>query len=110
MFRSSRLLFAAAGLALAALLPVGAGGCAGDSARVHVLGPAMAKAWPGVKARAENEIALHERAALPENADAAAKLGIEPYSTAAADMARDTVKEFDSSVTQFNQPVAERGK
>jgi hypothetical protein len=74
------------------------GGCAGDSARVRAVGPAMAAAWPSVKADAE----LGARAR--GNSPAAAAMGVELEAPGVAELRLERVRQFDDAVGVLTAP------
>lgn len=79
------IAFAALSLLILALLMISCPGCAGDSARVNVLGPAITHAWPSVRADAELGIAGRN----------------ESDGVKAQRLSR--VHEFDAALAEFNR-------
>jgi hypothetical protein len=67
-------------------------GCAGDTARVRALGPAMAQSWPAVNEDAQLGVRARE------NPAAAAALNVEAVDPVVADMRRERLKQFGIAV------------
>lgn len=90
------------GLVVLALMFCGIGGCAGDSARVHSLGPAMANLWPHILIDADIGIRAQE------NAAASAALGLgEPIGPGPAASKRESLAQMSDMLNTFNKRNAD---
>jgi len=72
-------------------------GCAGDSARVNALGPAIGSVWPAI--RDDADLGIRARG----NPAAAAALGVSVEGPGVSESRRNRLQQFDAAVAAFNR-------